>query len=108
MTIKHYRCFDNKIVIWCEIWALLAYGIQSLLYFKTHAQVLCVGLNLVMLGSSMLVSYEPRTEKTCLCHMQTTKGADKPAHLHTLISAFVVHCLDSIIPLLAIADISRS
>ena len=35
------------------------------------------------------------------------KGADQPAHLCSLISAFVVRCLDSIIPLLAIAEISR-
>ena len=34
--------------------------------------------------------------------MRTTK-----AHLRSLISVFVVRCLDSIIPLLAIADISR-
>ena len=32
------------------------------------------------------------------------KGADQPAHLRSLISAFVVRCLDSIIPLLAIAE----
>ena len=35
------------------------------------------------------------------------KGADQPGHPHSLISAFVVRCLDSIIPLLAIAEISR-
>ena len=35
------------------------------------------------------------------------KDADQPAHRRSLISAFVVRCLDSIIPLLAIADISR-
>ena len=35
------------------------------------------------------------------------KGADQPAHLCSLISAFVVRYLDSIIPLLAIAKISR-
>ena len=35
------------------------------------------------------------------------KGADQPAHPRSLISAFVVHCLDSIIPLLALAEISR-
>ena len=34
------------------------------------------------------------------------KGADQPAHPHSLISAFVFRCLDSIIPLLAIAEIS--
>ena len=35
------------------------------------------------------------------------KGADQLAHPHSLISAFVVRCLDSIIPLLAISKISR-
>ena len=35
------------------------------------------------------------------------KGADKPAHLQRLITAFVVRCLDSIIPLVAIPKISR-
>ena len=35
------------------------------------------------------------------------KGADQPAHLRSLISTFVVHCLDSIIPLLSIAKVSR-
>ena len=35
------------------------------------------------------------------------KGADHPAHPRSLISAFVVHCLDSIISLLSIAEISR-
>ena len=35
------------------------------------------------------------------------KVAVQPAHLRSLISAFVVRCLDSIIPLLAIAETSR-
>ena len=43
---------------------------------------------------------EPRHEKTFLCHMRTTKAC--------LISAFVNRYLDSIIPLLGIAEISRS
>ena len=34
------------------------------------------------------------------------KGADQPAHPRSLTSTFIVRCLDSIIPLLAIADIS--
>ena len=36
----------------------------------------------------------------------TNKGADQPAHSRSLISAFVVHCLDSIIPLVFISEIS--
>ena len=35
------------------------------------------------------------------------KGADQPAHPRSLISAFVVHSLDSIISLDSIAEISR-
>ena len=34
------------------------------------------------------------------------KDADQPAHQHSLISAFVVRCLDSIIPLVSISKIS--
>ena len=45
--------------------------------------------------------FEPYHEKTCLCHMQTTK-----VHPCSLISAFVVRCIDSIIPLVSIPKIS--
>ena len=34
------------------------------------------------------------------------KGADQPAHPRSLISAFVVRCLDSIIHLVSISEIS--
>ena len=34
------------------------------------------------------------------------KGADQPAHSHSLISAFVLRCLDIIIPLVSISEIS--
>ena len=34
------------------------------------------------------------------------KGADQPAHPRSLISAFVVRCLDSIIPSVSISEIS--
>ena len=43
--------------------------------------------------------YEPRHEKMRLVSYENNKGADQPAHLCSLISAFVVHCLDSIISL---------
>ena len=35
------------------------------------------------------------------------KSADQPAHLGSLISTFVVRCLDSIIRILAISKVSR-
>ena len=34
------------------------------------------------------------------------KGIDQPAHLRSLISAFVVHCLDSVMSLVSVTEIS--
>ena len=41
--------------------------------------------------------------KTVLAYANN-RGTDQPAHPRSLISAFVVHCMDSIIPLLAVAE----
>ena len=49
--------------------------------------------------------YEPHHKKTCMPN--ANNGTDHPAHLHSLIRAFVVHCLDSIISILAKSKISR-
>ena len=50
---------------------------------------------------------EPGHEKMCLMSDVNNKGTDQPAHPRSLISAFVVRCLDSIISLDSIAEISR-
>ena len=42
----------------------------------------------------------------CLISYANNKGADQPAHLRSLISAFVVHCLDSIMSLVSVTKIS--
>ena len=52
-------------------------------------------------------TYEPRHEKTWFNHNANNKGADQPAHPRSLISTFVVHYLDSIIPILAKSKFSR-
>ena len=52
-------------------------------------------------------TYEPGHEKTCLMSHANNKGADQPAHPRSLISTFVVRCLDSLISLDSIAEISR-
>ena len=54
-----------------------------------------------------LYLYEPGHEKMCLMSYANNKGADQPAHPRSLISTFVVRCLDSIISLDSIAEISR-
>ena len=50
---------------------------------------------------------EPGHEKMCLMSYANNKGADQPAHPRSLINAFVVRCLDGIISLDSIAEISR-
>ena len=40
----------------------------------------------------------------CLMAYVNNKGADQPAHLHSLVSTFVVRYLDSMIGILAIAS----
>ena len=59
--------------------------------------------------SGVMILYEPGHEKMCLMSYANNKGADQPAHPRSLISAFVVRCLDSIhvISLDSIAEISR-
>ena len=49
----------------------------------------------------------PGHVKMCLMPYANNKGADQPAHPHSLISIFVVHCLDSMICILAISKVSR-
>ena len=50
---------------------------------------------------------EPGHEKMCLMSYAKNKSADQPAHPCSLIRAFVIHCLDSVISLDSIAKISR-
>ena len=54
-----------------------------------------------------LLLNEPRHEKTCLMPYVNNKGANQPAHPRSLISAFVVRCLDSIIPKVPISKVSK-
>ena len=50
--------------------------------------------------------YGPGHAKTCLMPYANNKGADQPAHPRSLISTFVVRCLDSMICILAISKVS--
>ena len=51
-------------------------------------------------------SFGLRREKTCLRQFANNTGADQPTHPHRLISAFVIHYLESIICKLATDKIS--
>ena len=50
---------------------------------------------------------EPGHTKTCLMTYANNKGTDQPAHLRSLISTFVVRCLDSLMYIPAISKVSR-
>ena len=50
----------------------------------------------------------PRHEKFCLQWFANNTGADQPAHRLSLISAFVIHSLESVISKLATHEISIS
>ena len=53
------------------------------------------------------LTYEPGHEKTCFMSYANNKGADQPAQPRRLISTFVIRCLDSVISLDSISEISR-
>ena len=55
----------------------------------------------------MIITSELGHEKMSLTSYANNKGADQPAHPRSLISTFVARCLDSIISLDSIAEISR-
>ena len=52
------------------------------------------------------LAYWPQHEKTCLKGFANNTGTDQPAHPRSLISAFVIRFLESIICKLATDEIS--
>ena len=72
---------------------------------------LCCVLTVFFLGTYLFAvesaKYGPGRAKTCLMPYANNKGADQPAHPRSLISAFVVRSLDSIISLVSRSEISR-
>ena len=56
--------------------------------------------------TAIIILYGPRREETCLRGVTNNRGADQPAHLRSLISAFVIRFLESIICKLATGEIS--
>ena len=53
-----------------------------------------------------LTLYELGHEKMCLMSYANNKGADQPAHPRSLISAFVVRCLDSVMSVVSVTKIT--
>ena len=54
-----------------------------------------------------MVTGVPGHAKMCLMTYANNKGANQPAHPRSLISTFVVRCLDSMICILALSKVLR-
>ena len=54
-----------------------------------------------------MILFGPGHAKMCLMPYANNKGADQPAHPRSLISIFVVRCLDSMMCILTISKVSR-
>ena len=67
-----------------------------------------VGLRICRKGMFCCWNEVSRALRKCVLSYVNNKGADQPAHPHSLISAFVVRCLGSIISLVSISEIFKT
>ena len=65
-------------------------------------------LNVYAYTEASRYEYGHRQEKTCPRGFANNKGADQPAHKRSLISAFIIRLLESIVSRLASSEISRN
>ena len=79
--------------------------LHAILNYKKSLQIVIKLFNRVIIF--IILTYEPGHAKMCLMPYKNNKGADQPAHPRSLISAFVVRSLDSIISLVSRSEISR-
>ena len=96
-------CFDqllsgNKLFQWCFDQLFLIFKFQTLASISFFNLKCC---NCAVWQPQNITPYihlhEPDHEKMCHMSYSNNKGADQPAHPRSLISTFVVRCLDSII-----------
>ena len=104
----HSQALHPMISFACQIFSVQPHSacvlLQSSLCCALHVQTIssywCGALRKVIDSNTC-------TWKNLFMPYANNKGADQSAHMRSLISTFVVCCLDSIIPLLAIAKLSR-
>ena len=101
-------CYFVAFVILCLLSSLniLTTGVYFFLHtWKVHFYV----SETVSISSLNKVSLRigPGHVKMCLMPYANNKNADQPAHPHSLISTFIVPCLDIMICILAISKVSR-
>ena len=87
------------------------YRLQMCRYFNRKHNVVTDGIMTLRASNQAsgvchwikATSYRPGHAKTCLMPYANNKDADQPAHPRSLISTFVIRCLDSMTCILAIA-----
>ena len=97
----------RTVIIWKQYlnyrMLLFAFSFNNFTTLRLRLNNFCLWYNKFLYKYlSIYLSNEP-----CLEKYANNKGADQPAHLRSLISTFVVHCLDSKIPIPAISKVSR-
>ena len=88
-------------------------GVLSLLFAQWHCCVIHLHCSCTTPSSTICNGFgqernkcEPDHEKTVLMSYANNKGADQPAHPRSLISTFVVCCLDGVMSLVSVTKIS--
>ena len=76
----------------------------TLKFKAVHSFLLYNTMHLQTFRAERSIIHEPRRKKTCL-RWFANKGADQPAHLRSLISAYVIGLLECIIYELATSEI---
>ena len=74
---------------------------------QTHFCMQVIGLGCKFSSTVHLEIRELCHQKTCLMPYANNKDADQPAHPRSLVSAFIIHSIDSIITIDAIPKFSR-
>ena len=86
--------------------ALLFLPVCVILLYFVRTRYSLFGFYTTVCRKRKLYEIEPGHEKTCLMSYANSKGADQPAHPCSLISAFVLCYLDSVMSLVSVTKIS--
>ena len=101
--MKKYRfllhiCFHYELDVYFWVYLDSKNKCQTMVYLVDNClfQYRCFIKDMLFTSAFARHTNEPRHEKICCCHMQTTKAQI------SLISTFIIGCLDSIVPLVSI------
>ena len=98
--LKQEGIIDNRYSLRLSKYSLM-YLCPAFFFLSRLIMIIIINTKILHWVDNMVITYEPRHEKPCFCHMRTTK-----AQIRLRGCYLVVHCLDSILPLVSISEIS--